>query len=142
MPRVIVDSNVLLAARLERDENHDAGLELASAFDHDDLPRGIVLGSVLEEVLNLLQSRASHARAVETLDGLVESSGFEIERVARADLDAGRSVFRQFRGLSLTDAVIVAWMHRNDVTYLYSFDDDFDAVDGITRLDTPHDPFS
>jgi predicted nucleic acid-binding protein len=33
-------------------------------------------------------------------------------------------------------------MDRADVEYLYSFDDDFDGVDSLTRLDTPHDPYN
>ena len=27
-------------------------------------------------------------------------------------------------------------MEREGIEYLYSFDDDFDALDGVTRLDT------
>jgi predicted nucleic acid-binding protein len=32
-------------------------------------------------------------------------------------------------------------MDREGVEYLYSFDDDFDALDGVTRLETPENPF-
>lgn len=33
-------------------------------------------------------------------------------------------------------------MLSNDIEYVYSFDDDFDAFDGITRLNTATDPFT
>ncbi|ERH02362.1 MAG: hypothetical protein J07HN6_00394 [Halonotius sp. J07HN6] len=33
-------------------------------------------------------------------------------------------------------------MHRTDIEYIYSFDDDFDAVSDITRLATATNPFS
>lgn len=56
--------------------------------------------------------------------------------------DAGRSLFRQYEGLSLTDGVLVADMQRAGIEYIYSFDDGFDAPDGITRLDTAVNPFS
>lgn len=137
----VVDANVLVAARLRRDSHHERGLSLARAFDQRRLPRAAVPSSVLEEIINLVHARTSHERATETLDAVVESVGFEIEHVHRVDLDAARPLFRRYDGLSLTDAVIVAWMRRNERDYLYSFDDDFDAVEGITRLDTPHDPF-
>jgi len=34
-----------------------------------------------------------------------------------------------------------SYMDRKDIEYLYSFDDDFDALSGITRLETPDNPF-
>jgi predicted nucleic acid-binding protein len=35
----------------------------------------------------------------------------------------------------------VAAMQREDIEYLYSFDDGFDSVSEITRLTTPDNPF-
>lgn len=31
-------------------------------------------------------------------------------------------------------------MKREDIEYLYSFDDDFDVLEDITRLETPSNP--
>lgn len=141
MARVVVDANVLIAARLTRDQNHDRGRAIAQAADRGDVPTGIILREVLTEVSNYLQARAGHDTAVETLDALVESAGFEIEETTKSDVDTGRSLFRQYEQLSLTDAIIVAAMLRRDLSYLYSFDSGFDAVDEITRLTTPDNPF-
>ena len=33
-------------------------------------------------------------------------------------------------------------MEREGIEYLYSFDDDFDTIQGITRLETPDNPIS
>lgn len=33
-------------------------------------------------------------------------------------------------------------MQREGIEYLYSFDDDFDVINDITRLETPNNPFS
>ncbi|MEZ3115566.1 type II toxin-antitoxin system VapC family toxin [Halobaculum sp. MBLA0147] len=140
--RAAVDANVLIAARLERDQHHERATVLTRAIDRAELPRTAVPGGVLEETLNYVHSRGSHPAAVATLDGLADSVGFEITATDSADLDRGRSVFRRYDALSLTDAVIVAWMRRVGVEYLYSFDDDFDAVDGVVRLETPHWPAS
>jgi predicted nucleic acid-binding protein len=38
MARVVVDANVLIAARLSRDQDHDQGREMANAFDRGELP--------------------------------------------------------------------------------------------------------
>jgi predicted nucleic acid-binding protein len=142
MARVLVDANVLIAARLTRDQDHDRGKILTDAFDDGSLPAAYVLSDVLEEVMNYLQARSGHGTAVETLDAIVESRGFEVLFTPKRDFSGGRSLFRKYDQLSLTDAVIVAAMDRFDIEYLYSFDDGFDAVDGITRLTTPDDPFT
>jgi len=141
MARVVVDANVLISARLSRDQNHERGAAIARGIDQGDLPTALLLSDVMEEVLNYLQARANHATAVETLDALIESSGYQVTGVPKSDFVTGRSLFRRYAGLSLTDAIIVAAMHRTDTEYLYSFDDDFDGIPGITRLSTADNPF-
>jgi predicted nucleic acid-binding protein len=142
MARVLVDANVLIAARLTRDEDHDRGKAITDAFDDGSLPVACVLSDVLEEVVNYLQARSGHETAVETLDAIVESRGFDPHFTPKRDFSGGRSLFRKYDQLSLTDAVIVAAMERLDIEYLYSFDDGFDAVEGVTRLTTPDDSFA
>lgn len=141
MAAVVVDANVLIAARLSRDQNHDRASTLTQAFDNGTLPTAIVLRDVLAEVINYLQARAGHDVATETLDAIIESSGFSLTQTAKSDFDTGRSLFRRYEPLSLTDAIIVAAMRRTQIEYLYSFDDGFDSVDHITRLTTPEHPF-
>lgn len=141
MARVVVDANVLIAARLSRDQNHERGVAIADGIDQGRLPTAYVLSDVLEEVLNYLQARAGHDPAIETLDALIESSGFSVVQTSKSDFDAGRSVFRRYESLSLTDAVIVATMKREEIDYLYSFDDGFDRVPELTRLTTDDNPF-
>lgn len=141
MASVLVDANVLIAARLSRDQNHERAKAISDAIDQGRLPTAYVLSDVLEEVLNYLQARASHDVAIETLDALIESSGFSLLRTSKTDFNAGRSLFRRYESLSLTDAVIVAAMQREGIEYLYSFDDGFDSVPEVTRLTTPDNPF-
>ena len=141
MTAVVVDANVLIAARLSRDQNHERGEAIAHAIDQGTLPTAYVLSDVLEEVINYLQARAGHNVATDTLDALIKSSGFSLEHTTKSDFDAGRSLFRRYESLSLTDAVIVAAMQRKNIDDLYSFDDGFDSVPEITRLTTPDDPF-
>lgn len=141
MGRAVVDANVLITARLSRDQNHSRGAAISEAFDRGDLPTVYVLSDVLEEIINYLQARSTHDVAVRTLDALIESNGFEIIHTPKRDIDSGRSLFRKYESLSLTDAVIAASMRRRELEYLYSFDDGFDAVDGISRITTADNPF-
>ena len=141
MAAVVIDANVLIAARLSRDQNHERGEAISQAIDQGSLPTAYVLSDVLEEVINYLQARAGHDIAIETLDAVIESSGFSLRQTTKSDFDTGRSLFRRYESLSLTDAVIVGMMQREDIEYLYSFDDGFDSVSRITRLTTPDNPF-
>jgi predicted nucleic acid-binding protein len=59
-----------------------------------------------------------------------------------ADFNAAQALFRQYPALSFVDTTIAAYMKREEIEYLYSFDDDFDAVDGLTRLDIAANPFN
>jgi predicted nucleic acid-binding protein len=141
MAVAVVDANVLIAARLSRDQNHEHGEAIAQAIDQGTLPTAYVLSDVLEETINYLQARAGHDVATETLDAVIESSGFSLEQTSKSDFDTGRSLFRRYEPLSLTDAVIIAAMRRKEIEYLYSFDDGFDSVSLVTRLTTPDNPF-
>ncbi|ERH12183.1 MAG: putative nucleic acid-binding protein, contains PIN domain protein [halophilic archaeon J07HB67] len=141
MRRVVVDTNVLFGAAHRRDQWHDRASELLCAFDNGDLSRATVVSPVLFETLDSLRVNTSGGTATELLNRLQESRGFDIQHVSEQDLENGRRRLRQFTQLSLTDAVIGAWMERTDTQYLYSFDSDFDVLDGITRLDSPHDPY-
>lgn len=141
MAIVVVDANVLIAARLARDQNHKQGKAIAQAIGQEVLPTEYVLSDVLEKIINYLQARARHDVATETLAAVIESSGFALKYISKSDFDAGRSLFRRYESLSLTDAVIVAAMQREEIEYLYSFDDGFENVSGLTRLTTPENPF-
>lgn len=142
MPQIAVDANVIIAARLQRDQNHDRGAAILQGIDSGTLPTGYVLGDVLEEIINYLHAKSGHSAATETLDAVIQSSGFTLTQATKSDFDTGRSLFRQYESLSLTDAIIVAAMQRADIECVYSFDDGFDGVSGITRLTTADNPFS
>ena len=140
MSRPVVDANVIIAARLSRDQNHERARPITTAFDQGRFPTGAVFDTVLEEILNYLQARSTHDVAVGTLDAMIESNGFEIVRTEPRDFDAGRSIFRQQQGLSLTDGIIAGAMAHRNFEYLYSFDSGFDAVEDVVRLDTDAEP--
>jgi predicted nucleic acid-binding protein len=138
---VVVDSNILIGQRLARDQYHERATEIVRAIDHGDLPTAYVTNYVLGEVLNVLGRRAGHDAAVATLDTLVESAGFEIVHLPKADFTSGQALYRQYPNLTFVDALTTAYMQREGIEYVYSFDDDFDAVEDVTRLDTPDNPF-
>ncbi|WP_231186330.1 PIN domain-containing protein [Haladaptatus sp. DYF46] len=114
---------------------------MVRAIDHGDLPVAHVTDYVLGEVLNILGRRAGHDAAIATLDTLIESAGFEIVRSPKADFTSGQALYRQYPSLTFVDALTTAYMQREGIEYVYSFDDDFDVVEDIRRLNTASDPF-
>lgn len=142
MQEALVDSNVVFAARMQRDQYHEQGRAIVAAMDDGDLPRGIVTNYGLLEVLNPIQKKAGDAPAKQTLQFLTESGGFRVRQLAREDFTRGRALYRRTEDVEVTDTITVAYMQRQGLEYVYSFDGDFDEFDGITRLNSNENPFS
>jgi predicted nucleic acid-binding protein len=141
MAVTLLDTNVLFASASARDEYHDHALKIVRGIDHGTLPEGIVTNYVLAETLNLVGERLGADAATQLLDRLIQGAHFEIVHAPKADFNAAQALFRRYDALSFVDATIAAYMDRTDITYLYSFDDDFDAVEHLNRLDTATNPF-
>ncbi|EMA25174.1 PilT protein domain protein [Haloarcula argentinensis DSM 12282] len=123
------------------DQHHGTAMEIVRGMDHGELPTGHVTNYVALETLNWIHNRKHQQTAVETYERLNRSAGFEILHAAQKDFTNALGLFETYDRLSLGDATIVAYMQREGIEYLYSFDDDFDAVTDITRLETPNNPF-
>ncbi|GGM50800.1 type II toxin-antitoxin system VapC family toxin [Haloarcula argentinensis] len=136
-----VDTGVLIGMADADDQHHGTAMEIVRGMDHGELPTGHVTNYVALETLNWIHNRKHQQTAVETYERLNRSAGFEILHAAQKDFTNALGLFETYDRLSLGDATIVAYMQREGIEYLYSFDDDFDAVNDITRLETPNNPF-
>ncbi|MBX0288367.1 type II toxin-antitoxin system VapC family toxin [Haloarcula salinisoli] len=141
MPRALVDSSVLFAALYRRDSDHDRGLEILRAADDGSLPELVVLDYVLAETINGLTTHVGHEAAVDFLARVEENSRFHVDRLTNSGLATAKARFRQHAPFSFVDAAIVGYIETADLEFLYAFDDDFDAAEPVTRLDTPTNPF-
>ena len=142
MAVTIVDTGVLIGLADVDDDHHDTAMEIVRGMDHGDLPTGQVTNYIVLETLNWIHSRKRHEKAIETYERLNQSAGFEVLHAAQKDFSSALNLFETYDGLSFGDATIAAYMQREGIEYLYSFDDDFDSLDGITRLETPDNPFN
>ena len=135
MRLAVADSNVLIAYALSRDQNHDRGAEIVRGVDGRSLPDCVLTNYVLGEVLNYIHNRAGQDIALDTLERLDRSPGFSIDNCAQRDFLEGKKLFRKYDRLTFVDSITVAYIQREDIGCLYSFDDDFDGIDGVMRLD-------
>lgn len=141
MSRVVVDSNVLFGRFSARDEYHDRATAIFDAIDRTELPQGVIVSMLLPEVLNPIQKLAGHDAATEFYRRLRGSTGFRVEWLSRETHGKALADWQNHSGAELTDAAVVRFMRAAGIEYIYSFDDDFDGFDGITRLNAPVDPF-
>jgi predicted nucleic acid-binding protein len=141
MAVAVIDTNVLVARVSSRDANHDGATAIIGAADHGDLPTMQVTNYVLTETLNYLHERKQHQVAVDLYNRLTETAGFELIHAPKAVFSTAVELFERYDSLSFGDATIGAYMEHEGIEYLYSFDDDFDAVDDITRFETVINPF-
>jgi uncharacterized protein len=141
MAVAVVDTGVLIGMADIDDQHHDSALEIVRRMDRGDLPTGRVTNYIALETFNWIHNRKRHEMAVETYERLNQSAGFEVLHAAQKDFTNAVSLFQTYEDLSLGDATIAAYMQREGIDYLYSFDDDFDVIESITRLATPDNPF-
>jgi len=142
MASAVVDTGVLVGMVDNDDERHDVAMEIVRGMDHGDLPTSRVTNYILLETLNWIHNRKRQAKAVETYERLNQSAGFEVLHAAQKDFLRAVELFETYDGLSFGDATIAAYMQREEIEYLYSFNDDFDTLDDITRLETADNPFN
>jgi len=142
MPRALIDTSVLFAAAYKRDNSHDTALPVLRGIDNGTLPEAVVFDYVLAETLNGLTTHAGHDAAVDLLERIEENACFHIDSLTTDALATGKALFRQHEPLSFVDACIVAYMKTEGLGYLYAFDDDFDAVEDVYRLDTATNPYN
>ena len=139
MPTAVLDSTVLIASR--NADEYEASSAIVDGIDRGVLPKARDTNYVVAEVLNLLYGRHSHELAVDTYERLERGASFEIDHCTKDDFERGVGLFHTYGGLAFVDALLAAYMQHRDIEYIYSFDDDFDALDSITRLQTAANPF-
>ena len=143
MAVAVLDSNILIDYKdTSADSRHERAEDIVYAIDSGDLPTARVTNYVLLESLNWIHERQRHDIAVDLRNRLSKSAGFELVHPAQKDFHRAVELFEVYEDLAFGDATIVAYMEREGIEYLYSFDDDFDAIESLTRLETPNNPFN
>ncbi|MEF8776329.1 MAG: PIN domain-containing protein [Haloarculaceae archaeon] len=143
MAVAIVDSTILIDYKDTSPETrHERAARIVYAVDEGDLPTARITNYVLLESLNWIHERQRHDIAEDLKRRLTDSAGFELVHCAKKDFHRAMDLFETEERLSFGDATIAAYMKRTGIEYLYSFDDDFDGIEDIVRLETPANPFN
>jgi predicted nucleic acid-binding protein len=141
MTHALVDTVVLVDYKdTDAGDRHERAKEIVRGIDSGDLPRSRVTDYVMVETLNLINERQRHDIAADLFTRLNESAGYELVQAADKDFRRALELFQTYEPLSLGDATIAAYMERTGIEHLYSYDDNFDGIEWITRFDTATDP--
>lgn len=142
MARALVDATVAIAFADSEDRNHDAGEAIVRGIDRGELVTGVITHEALVETLNFVNERKGPGKANQLLDSLEEGAHFRLPYGPKSNVGHGRGLLRQHPGLSYGDAMQAAFMRSEGIEYIYSFDDDFDPIDEVTRVNRAENPFS
>lgn len=143
--RVIVDANVLVALADARDKWHRLALSLRDALVAAQA-RMVYFDCVINEAISVIGRRAEEQNRSDQFDDLLDRvvqqvpldsitwvSG-ESERLFSEILD----LCRQHGGrLNFNDSLLALLCGEREIRYVASFDGDFDALPGLTRLSDP-----
>jgi len=142
MAQALVDTTVLYAAANSRASRHETALAIVREADRGSLPSLMMPDPIVIETMNGLTKDVGKETAVDFLSRLHNGSQFEISREPIIVWNTALDTFERVDRLSLADAMLVTSARHHGIEYCYSFDDDFDGFDSVTRLVTPDNPFS
>jgi predicted nucleic acid-binding protein len=100
------------------------------------LPEAVLLDYVLAETLNGLTTHAGQEAATDFLDRVEKNTRFHVDSLTSDAFATAKALFRQYDRCSFVDACVVAYMRAEGLEFLYAFDNDFDAAEDISRLNT------
>jgi predicted nucleic acid-binding protein len=142
MAQALVDTTVLYAAANRRASRHSTALDIVRGTDTGILPELVISDAMLVETMNGLTRDIGSEITIDFLSRLQSGEHFEIRREPTLVWNTALDTFERVDRLSLADAMLVTSARHHGIEYCYSFDDDFDGFDGITRLVTADNPFS
>jgi len=130
--RTAIDSCIWIAYKSKRDVDHERAIHIVERFLKDKSLRLCMTDYVVVEVTNFLLRKAYPRVAFETLDLFRAHERIEIMFIDDAIFDKSCELAKKFE-VSITDASLVAIMEEFEINALYSFDSEFDRIDGIKR---------
>ena len=124
-----LDSSVIIAAAVVSDANHKRAVELLSEASKE---RCVITDHILGEVATFLRKKLGSEEACGLSLRLV--SNLEVVFFTRKGVLSALEIMKKYRILSLCDALTIVAMRSLNVKRLYSFDSDFDIIEGIERI--------
>ncbi|MCW5854250.1 MAG: type II toxin-antitoxin system VapC family toxin [Anaerolineae bacterium] len=143
--RIAVDANVLVAAIDAKDKRYRVVEALFSTIAAEKV-EVVYFDCVVNETISIVARRLEEQQRLHLFDGLLDDlfSRVEPTSITWISGDTERlfrtliTLVRQSNGLlNFHDALIALVCREQDIRFLLSFDQDFDQLGWLTRIDTP-----
>ena len=126
---IFVDASYIIALIIEKDQWHEDAIKLLGRLKSEEK---IITEAMIIESINLIGS--CHGGKVGYMTFKYIKDNFTIFK-SETLLEESLRYYLKFDGtLSLADCTAIHAMKENQIYEIFSFDDDFDKVDGILRL--------
>lgn len=133
--KTFIDSVVWIGAKLKNDNWHKQSAKIIKKFINKDIQTAYVTDYIVLESVNFILRKGGFDAALETLKIFENHERIKIINVDEITFAHASSIFKQYPGLSVTDASIVATMNELEIFKIYSFDKGFDMIPWIERLE-------
>jgi predicted nucleic acid-binding protein len=145
--KIVLDTSVIIGMLDEQDLWHKPTLTLLAALENNDF-EPVVLDCVLIEAISTLARRTHEKRRAAQLSSLLTKLRAEFPTKSIVWLypdlpllyDDTLALVEQTEGeLNFNDALIALSCRNRNISFLASFDTDFDQLDWLTRIAYPDD---
>lgn len=130
--KAFIDSVILIGAFYKRDQWHKLSIPIINEIENGRI-QGIISEYILIEVLTFLKRRSGLEAAKTVQDTILESDLLHIVYIDETRFIEGLNIFSTYPQLSVVDATSIVIMRELNIPDIYSFDKDFDIVEGISR---------
>jgi predicted nucleic acid-binding protein len=130
-----IDSVVWIGAKLKNDQWHKQSTKIINKFIKKEIRTAYVTDYIILESVNFILRKGGFDAALETLKIFENHERIKIINVDEITFAHASSIFKQYPGLSITDASIVATMNELEIGHIYSFDKGFDMIPWLERLE-------
>ncbi len=132
--KYFVDSGVWIAYFNKRDSFHQVALSIIPIILKQKNNTVYISDCVIDEVVTYIRKKIGPKESIEAAIALLDSYLIKILYNDSQNVMATYHIFSMFPRLSFTDANNIAWMRKEQISYIFSFDSGFDGIQHITRL--------
>jgi len=133
--RVFIDSNIPMYAAGKPHAHREPSLRFLKRVQSGEV-EGYTSTEVLQEILYRYSALNRRDLATQVYDLFVDICPTVLD-VTLADTDLARDLLVEVETISARDAVHAAVMRNQGIDRIASFDEGFDSVPGITRIEIP-----
>ena len=125
---IVLDTDVLIAFFRKEDQNYQRAVELIKSIDEE----AVITIITLSEFLTFIKKRDGGLKAKEKWENLKDADIKVLD--INEFIEDIIYLIEKYQGLSFGDASSIVIMKRFSIGRIYSFDSDFDLVQGIQRI--------